>query len=595
MPIAVSMGQSERVAQYEIPDDELAIGSTLGSPTAVCVLKASGALEKVYSTDIGEQLFGSFLWRAYDERSGMHLSRQKGGKFLIHPEHQEHRFTLDGKIAAHEDVFVLSGTPGEDGSVDPPGVYYCVTLTNDGNEPTHIGLYAYGELRGKTASDVVAEYDDDLNAFVAWNESAPDQTRLLGCSLKPDSYEVGQNAGKVVAGRSPGPLTGETPGVRQPLAAFRHSLRLKPGESQRVVYLFSFGKGRAEATANYKQCPSADKALRLTREFYHSVLRRAVVFTPNEEVNRGVLWAKANMLRILIKAPTGWGFVNDPTRSNNSVARDTAWFAYGADYIRPEFSRESLMAYVKLQEKNGLIIEYYDLRTGKTADYNLNINDNTPLLILGLWHHYNTTGDRDFLQEIYPAAVKAAQRILSQRNDQGLVWCSADGTSDWGIAGWRNVISNYRLSGATTELNSECCAALRTVAHMARILDKHDESAEFMQEAEALKAAVNAHLKNPENGLYYLNIDLDGTPRSDVTSDLVFPVMYDVADDETSARIVSRLSDRDFWTTAGIRTVPRDAIDYDPDGTSSGPYGLLGGVWVGVSFWFAFAAARYNP
>jgi len=76
--------------------------------------------------------------------------------------------------------------------------------------------------------------------------------------------------------------------------------------------------------------------------------------------------------------------------------------------------------------------------------------------------------------------------------------------------------------------------------------------------------------------------------------DALFPVMYGVADAETSARIVSRLSDRDFWTKAGIRTVPRDAIDCDPDGTSSGPYGLLGGVWVGVSFWFAFAAASYN-
>ena len=239
-------------------------------------------------------------------------------------------------------------------------------------------------------------------------------------------------------------------------------------------------------------------------------------------------------------------------------------------------------------------MEYYDIRTGKTADYNLNVNDNTPLLVLALWHHYNTTGDTGFLKQIYPAAVKAARYLLSQRNDQGLVWCTATGTSDWGIVGWRNVIANYRLSGATTEVNSECYAALLTVSHMARVLDKHDESREFIQEAANLKTAINTHLKNPENGLYYLNIDVDGTPRSNVTSDLVFPVMFGVADDETSAQIISRLSDADFWTVAGIRTTPRDAPDYDPDGTNYGPYGLLGGVWLGCSFWFAFAAARYN-
>jgi hypothetical protein len=238
-----------------------------------------------------------------------------------------------------------------------------------------------------------------------------------------------------------------------------------------------------------------------------------------------------------------------------------------------------------------MIVEYYDIRTGKTEDYGLNINDNTPLLIMALWHHYNATGDEDFLREVYPAAVKAARYILSQRNEQGLVWCTATGTSDWGIVGWRNVIENYRLSGATTEINSECYAALQTVAHMARTLGQHEESREFSDEAGALRKAINTHLYNPDNGLYYLNIDLDGNPRTDITSDLVFPVMFGVADDHTAATIIGRLSNQDFWTEAGIRTSPRDAPNYTP----SGGWGLLGGVWVGVSFWYAFAAARHSP
>ena len=95
----------------------------------------------------------------------------------------------------------------------------------------------------------------------------------------------------------------------------------------------------------------------------------------------------------------------------------------------------------------------------------------------------------------------------------------------------------------------------------------------------------------PATKLYYLNIDLDGSKRTDCTADLVFPLMFGVADDETAARIVSRLSSEEFWTSAGIRTVPRTAVNYEP----THGYGLLGGVWVGVSFWYAFAAARFNP
>lgn len=595
MSVAIRVGQSARVAKYEVPDEQLAIGSTLGGPKAVCVLKSTGALQKIYSTDMGVVLLGSFLWRAYDEQTGMHLSRQPGGKFIIHPEHQEHQFSLDGKVEAIETAFVLSGAPGKNDALDPPCVYYSVNLTNRGEEPITLSIYAYAELRGETSHDVRVEYDAHLHALVAWNESQLDQVRLLGCAEPPDSYEVSQDAGKVVSGRSPGPLSGRIEPVAHPVGTLHHCRKLKPGQSLSLEYQMSFGQGRAAAAKNYRACPPASEALERTRAYYHEILQRAIVFTPSEAVNQGVLWAKANMLRVLIHAPTGWCFVNDPTRTSNSVARDTAWFAYGADYIRPDFARESLLAFVQRQEKSGLVPEYYDIRTGETKDYGLNINDNTPLLILALWHHYNATGDKEFLEQVYPCAVKAAHRILSQRNDQGLVWCDADGTSDWGIIGWRNVIKDYRLSGATTEVNSECYAALKTLSQMALMLGQHKDSAKYRDDAEDLKAAINTHLKNPENGLYYLNIDIDGHARSDVTSDLVFPVIFGVADEDTAALIINRLSDQDFWTPAGIRTTPRDALDYNPDGKSDGPYGLLGGVWVGVSFWFAFAAAHHNP
>ena len=141
--------------------------------------------------------------------------------------------------------------------------------------------------------------------------------------------------------------------------------------------------------------------------------------TPDPEVNRGALWAKANMLRVEPLAPTGWCFVNDPAKTNNSVARDTAWFAFGADFVTPDFVRESLLKYVELMERRGMVVEYYDIRTAKTADYKLNINDNTPLIVLALWHHYNATGDVSFLRRVYRASKRAAEYILSQRNEQG--------------------------------------------------------------------------------------------------------------------------------------------------------------------------------
>src|SRR5437868_12082643 len=90
MPIAQGIGQSGKIAVYELPDTELAVGSTLGGPKVTAIIKASGAIEKVYSVDLGVTLFGTLILRHYDALTGMYLDQERVGTFVIHPEHQEH-------------------------------------------------------------------------------------------------------------------------------------------------------------------------------------------------------------------------------------------------------------------------------------------------------------------------------------------------------------------------------------------------------------------------------------------------------------------------------------------------------------------------
>ena len=122
-------------------------------------------------------------------------------------------------------------------------------------------------------------------------------------------------------------------------------------------------------------------------------------------------------------------------------------------------------------------------------------------------------------------------------------------------------------------------------------LDASEDEQGLLREAGSLRDAINEHLLDKERNVYYLNIDLDGTKRTDITSDLIFPVMFRAADHDTAANIISRLSVPEFWSEPGIHTVPRTAIDYGP----THGFGLLGGIWVGVTFWYAFAAASFDP
>lgn len=573
----------------------MSAGSTLGGPKATLLIKPTGAIEKFWSIEAGAVMFETLVLHHWDERTGIPLTPLPG-RFIIHPDHQEHVFELANGVTVREDLFVLSGMPqGHDRrGVDPPAAYYSVELTNDGDRDLHIATFASLQLRGSFGGETRVRYSEPHNAFVAGTSENESIFRYASCSVKPASYEVTLNTALANAQHFPGSLSNHCfdTTAADVTGVFHLSHHLRPGEKRQFWFVLTFSvDGEDTARKVMEALPDAETALRRTREHFQRVLDRAVVMTPDPEVNRGVLWAKANMLRIESLSPQGWAFTNDPARSNNSVGRDTAWFAFGSDYITPHFSRESLLWYADHLQPDGMAVEYFDIRTGESSTDRLNINDNTPLLILAFWHHYNTTGDRAFLEYVYPKAVVMADYILSQRNEQGLVWCTADGTNVWGIIGWRNVIDGYRLSGATTEVNSECFAALKTICMMAEELGRADDAKIYDAHAAALRDAINEHLLDKSRGIYYLNIDIDGTRRTDVTADLVFPVMFGVADRETSARIVSRLSVPEFWSEAGIHTVPRTSIMYGP----THGFGLLGGIWVGVTFWFAFAAAPFNP
>jgi len=582
----------DRRFAYILNDTEIAQGSTLGSPRCCVMLKPTGAVQNIYCSDAGFNYFGSINVRFWDRRSKVRLSSH-GGDFHFHPERQDHVYALDNGVRVQEQVFPYN-YDGEDGTLIPvPAVYYRYHLKNTSTNAVLFDAYGFCELRGNTSQDVLAEFDREMGGIVVWNKSAPSQARLFATLAPLQGWETSDDRGRLVARTAPEPLANAAlASGPDPVGALHVEISLAPGEDRYVEFLCVLSAtSREDLTAARRACPAGNTALKRTSAYYRKYLRRSVLRTPDRDVNQGVLWAKANMLRVQTYAPTGWCFTNDPARSNNSVGRDTAWMAFGADYLHPEFAHDSLRAYFRLQETNGKIVEYYDVRNGNSEDYGLNVNDNTPLAVIALWHHYVVTGNEEFLRECYPNAIRAMEYMLSQRNEQGLVWCTSTKTSDWGIVGWRNVIQNYRISGASTEVNAECYAALKALVEIARHFGDEAAALQYERAADALCEAINTHLVNPVNDLYYLAIDVDGSRRSDVTSDLLFPVLFGVAPPERAARIIGTLSDAAFWTDAGMRTVPRDDLIYGP----TNGYGLLGGVWVAVTYWYAFAAAKYSP
>ena len=590
---ATAAGAGHRIKPYDVSDREMAAGSTFGSSQLTLRIKATGAIERIWSVESGSDVFGAMVLHHYDGSSGVTLTPSPG-RVLLHPESQEHRFRLSNDVEVCERIFVLRTAPDGEDALDPAAVYYTIELCNDSTDQVTVDSCASIDLAPGSAETTKTRWDRAHRAMVAYAEKSPERVRIAACRGPAKSYETTHDAAKANAVTFAGPFADATVDREGELVGLIH-LRssLRPRERCAYEFVLTFAEGGERAALHaLDTLPAAAEALQKTRAYFEEHLGRALLLTPDAEVNRGALWAKANMLRVALHTKTlGWCFVNDPAKSSNAVARDTAWFAFGADYVIPSFAATSLRWFADHLRSDGMSVEYVDVRTAKTEDYGLSVNDNTPLLVLAIWHHFAVTGDRGFLQALYPRASRMGEALRNARDERGLVWCNATETGARGIVGWRNVIAGYRLSGATTEVNAEAYAAFKTLAQMARELDETEPADRWEKDAAALRDAINEHLLDRSRGLYYLNIDLDGTKRTDVTADLVFPVIFGVADDEIAAQIVSRLSLPEFWSGAGIHTTARRDLYYSPVNGS----GLRGGVWPGVSFWYAFAAARFNP
>jgi Bacterial alpha-L-rhamnosidase 6 hairpin glycosidase domain len=592
---------------YTVPANALEVGASLGNSAIWINTKGTGAVERIFSVDVGQSLTGAISiryagagHRPFEEPAGhsqghemsSHVSLRPAapGTFEIHPAYQRHRFSIAGFVGVAETTFLPLVGDG-----DPPIVYQVVELRNDGALAQDLRIFGFARLRGTLAGDVQARYDPALRALVAHNASRPEAVRVFGVTETPTGYATSFDFGSVYDPLHVRPLPNSTAACGDILGCLQLDVHLEAGESRSVAFITAVsGQGEAAAVHAYSHAYDYEGALLGTLHHLDEVLACGHVLTPDPLINQGALWSKVNMLRVMARYPQGPAFTNEPGVSSNVVARDAAWFVYGNDHFRPAFSRALLDTFARLQYDSGKIPEYFSALDGHVEDYGLNINDDTPLFILAVNHHFRATGDVEWLRGIYPSVARAARYIIAQEDARGLVVCSAKDPRGnvWAIAGWRNIIPQYSINGAVTEINAECVAALRAAAHLTQNLGQRDEEAqEFFAAAGRLREAMDRHLLNPENGLYYLNIDADGNVHTDVTGDQIFPVMFRACKEDVGFRIISRLNSPDFRTAAGLRTASRDDPLYDP----SAYVGLIGGVWPGLTWWYAFAAARYHP
>lgn len=115
---------------YTIPDTDLAHGTSLGNARAWAASKGTGAIQSLFSTEVGVEVTGSLaigffspyrdlLMYGRDEEAGRKIGAdtivrvaQSGvGRFNIHPAYQEHSYELIDRIYVRGEYRALRGRP----------------------------------------------------------------------------------------------------------------------------------------------------------------------------------------------------------------------------------------------------------------------------------------------------------------------------------------------------------------------------------------------------------------------------------------------------------------------------------------------------
>lgn len=308
--------------------------------------------------------------------------------------------------------------------------------------------------------------------------------------------------------------------------------------------------------------------------------RTCVLHTPSELINQAFRFAKDNMARCMRYYTLGWGMSNWPNHYTIVVGRDTGWMAVGADLITPWFGPAALAAFRDRQKPNGQILEYIDMESGRTEDNDLNVQDNTPLYLWAVWHHWQQYQDPSFKEAFAASVEKAANHLLAEIGPNGLLVGRPAGVYMRGITSWRNIIPDAVMAGESTEINSLTGMALK---YAGEFLGRPD----YIRAGEDLFHALNRELWT---GSTYLLNRQDGTANAQVTGDLLFPIFTGAASREQARQVLDRLEQPDFWTPRGMRTVPNTDPAYDP----AKAFGLLGGSWPNLTLWYAACVAPMN-
>ena len=399
-----------------------------------------------------------------------------------------------------------------------------------------------------------------------------------------------------------------SPGPEQLSAsrAYFHRI-LPPGKHEQFTFTYKF-----KIDGKPLDLPSTESVLQVAERSLQEKADDCETRTSNDEFNRWLEQSAADLHMMLTATSYGlYPYAGVPWFST-AFGRDGIITALSMLWLNPRVAR-GVLRYLAAYQATEIIPErdatpgkiLHEVRCGEMAKLDeipfglyYGSTDSTPLFVMLAGAYYERSGDRQFIEGIWPN-IKAALDWLDAYGDiDGDGFIESARLSSRGLVqqGWKDswdAISHADGSLpeppiALCEVQAYAYAAKQAGARLATVLDHGDYARSLLDQARALREKFNTAYWCEDLSSFAVALDKEKRPCRVVTSNAGHCLWGGIATEEYANRVAERLLREDCYSGWGVRTLSSREVRYNPMSYHNGS------VWPHDNAIFAAGLANYG-